>query len=66
MPRKMSGSAMSMIDALIVAIRTPSVVLDSTIHLSCGRDVSAAARARFRAARDTADVAVMGHLREEG
>lgn len=31
-PRKMSGSAISMIDALIVAIRTPSVVLDSTTH----------------------------------
>jgi hypothetical protein len=29
----MSGSAISMMDALIVAIRTPSVVLDRAIHL---------------------------------
>ena len=33
MPRKMSGSAISMIDALMVAISTPSVVLDRAIHL---------------------------------
>ena len=33
MPRKMSGSAISMIEALIVAISTPSVVFDSAIHL---------------------------------
>ena len=32
-PRKMSGSAISTIDWLIVAISTPSVVLDSAIHL---------------------------------
>jgi hypothetical protein len=32
-PRKMSGSAISMMDALMVAIRTPSVVLDRAIHL---------------------------------
>jgi hypothetical protein len=29
----MSGSAISTIDWLIVAIRTPSVVFDSAIHL---------------------------------
>jgi hypothetical protein len=29
----MSGNAMSMIDILIVAISTPSVVLESAIHL---------------------------------
>ena len=33
MPRKMSGSAISRIELLIVAIRTPSVVFDSAIHL---------------------------------
>jgi hypothetical protein len=33
MPRKMSGSAMSRIDMLIVTISTPSVVLVSAIHL---------------------------------
>ena len=33
MPRKMSGSAISMIEALIVAIRTPRVVFDRAIHL---------------------------------
>ena len=33
MPRKMSGSAISMMDALTVAISMPSVVLDSAIHL---------------------------------
>ena len=33
MPRKMSGSAMSTIEELIVAISTPSVVFDSAIHL---------------------------------
>jgi hypothetical protein len=33
MPRKMSGSAISRIDALIVAISMPSVVLDRAIHL---------------------------------
>jgi len=33
MPRKMSGSAISMMDALTVAISTPSVVLDKAIHL---------------------------------
>ena len=32
-PRKTSGSAISTIDWLIVAISTPSVVLDSAIHL---------------------------------
>jgi hypothetical protein len=32
MPRKMSGSAMSTMEELIVAISTPSVVLDSAIH----------------------------------
>ena len=33
MPRKMSGSAMRRIDALMVAIKTPMVVLESAIHL---------------------------------
>jgi hypothetical protein len=33
MPLKMSGSAMSRIDMLIVTIRTPRVVLDSATHL---------------------------------
>ncbi len=33
MPRKMSGSEMSTMDKLMVAIRTPMVVLDSAIHL---------------------------------
>ena len=33
MPRKMSGSAISMMEELIVAISMPSVVLDSAIHL---------------------------------
>ena len=33
MPRKMSGSAISTIDWLIVTISTPSVVLESAIHL---------------------------------
>ena len=33
MPRKMSGSAISRIDALIVAISMPSVVFDSATHL---------------------------------
>ena len=33
MPRKMSGSAISMIEELTVAISTPSVVLDNAIHL---------------------------------
>ena len=32
-PRKMSGSAINTIDVSIVAIRTPSVVFDSAIHL---------------------------------
>ncbi len=32
-PRKMSGSAMRMIDELMVAISMPSVVFDSAIHL---------------------------------
>ena len=32
-PRKMSGSAISMIDELIVAIRIPSVVFESATHL---------------------------------
>ncbi len=32
-PRKMSGSAMSRIDKLIVTISTPSVVFDSATHL---------------------------------
>ncbi len=33
MPRKMSGSAISRIDALTLAISTPSVVFDKAIHL---------------------------------
>ncbi len=33
MPRKMSGSAISMMEALTVAISIPSVVLDSATHL---------------------------------
>jgi hypothetical protein len=33
MPRKMSGSAISMMEALIVAISMPIVVFDSAIHL---------------------------------
>ena len=33
MPRKMSGSAMRTIEALIVAIKMPRVVLESAIHL---------------------------------
>ncbi len=33
MPRKMSGSAISTIEELIVAISMPSVVFDSAIHL---------------------------------
>jgi hypothetical protein len=33
MPRKMAGSEISRILELIVAINTPSVVLESTIHL---------------------------------
>ena len=33
MPRKMSGMAMSTIDWLIVAMRMPSVVFESAIHL---------------------------------
>ena len=33
MPRKMSGSAISTIDELIVAIRIPMVVFDSATHL---------------------------------
>ena len=32
-PRKMSGSAISTMDWLMVAISTPSVVFDSAIHL---------------------------------
>ena len=32
-PRKMSGSAISMMEALMVAISMPSVVLDRAIHL---------------------------------
>src|SRR5262249_40475162 len=36
MPRNTAGSAISTIDWLIVAIRTPRVVLDSAIHLQCG------------------------------
>ncbi|HKN54651.1 MAG TPA: hypothetical protein VJX66_19280 [Amycolatopsis sp.] len=36
MPLKMSGSAISTIDELIVAISMPSVVLDSAIHLYRG------------------------------
>ena len=32
-PRKMSGSAISRIELLIVAIRMPMVVFDSAIHL---------------------------------
>ncbi len=33
MPRKMAGSEISTIEALMVASSVPSVVLDSTIHL---------------------------------
>ena len=33
MPRKMSGSAISRIDELIVAISIPSVVFDNATHL---------------------------------
>ena len=33
MPRKISGSAISMIEALMVAMSTPSVVFDRAIHL---------------------------------
>ena len=33
MPLKIAGSEMSRIDALMVAMSTPSVVLDSAIHL---------------------------------
>ena len=33
MPRKMSGSAISMMEALMVAISMPSVVFDSATHL---------------------------------
>ena len=33
MPRKMSGRAISRMDELMVAISTPSVVLDRAIHL---------------------------------
>ena len=33
MPRKMSGSAISTMDELIVAISMPSVVFDRAIHL---------------------------------
>ena len=33
MPRKIAGSEMSTIEALIVAISMPSVVLDSATHL---------------------------------
>ncbi len=33
MPLKMSGSEINRIEALIVAISTPSVVFDSAIHL---------------------------------
>ena len=33
MPRKMSGSAISTMDWLIVTISTPSVVFDRAIHL---------------------------------
>ena len=36
MPRKMSGSAMSTIDAFIAAIKTPIVVFDKAIHLYLG------------------------------
>jgi hypothetical protein len=33
MPRKIAGSEISTIEALMVASSVPSVVLDSTIHL---------------------------------
>ncbi|SCK21923.1 hypothetical protein YWIDRAFT_04925 [Streptomyces sp. SceaMP-e96] len=33
MPRKMSGSAMSMTDIMMVAISTPRVVFDRATHL---------------------------------
>jgi hypothetical protein len=32
-PSKIAGSEMSRMEALIVAMRTPSVVVDSAIHL---------------------------------
>ncbi len=52
MPWKMSGSEISTIDWLIIAISTPSVVLDRTIHLYPGREVPRGlgrrGRARFR------------------
>src|SRR4029077_9344329 len=46
MPRKMSGSAISMIEELTVAISTPSVVLDNAIHLY--RDPAPAASSLVR------------------
>ena len=33
MPRKMSGSAINMMDPSIVAMRTPSVETNSAVHL---------------------------------
>src|ERR1700721_2373274 len=39
MPRKMSGRAMSMMDELMVAISTPSAVLEGAIPLWRGRGV---------------------------
>ena len=33
MPRKMAGSAISRLEALIMAMSTPKVVHESTIHL---------------------------------
>ena len=55
MPRKMSGSEISTIDWLIVAISTPSVVLDRAIHLYPGPKVLAGLAergcARFRGDR---------------
>ncbi|GHF89232.1 hypothetical protein GCM10017566_73630 [Amycolatopsis bartoniae] len=44
-PRKMSGSAINRMEELIVAISTPSVVLDNAIHLYRGFRTAIAARA---------------------
>ena len=47
MPRKMSGSAISRIDELIVAISIPSVVFESATHLysTCPRAAAAGSAA---------------------
>src|SRR5690348_10555835 len=51
MPRKMSGSAISRMDELTVAISMPSVVLDSAIHLY--RDPAPAAVSLVRGRDET-------------